>query len=407
MITSYIIYSLYGKTLNIIIYSHLLKYISTIYKLYLRLSLAALSFLLLPANSRAQTGLLTDDKTSSGLILQTMDSIYNLNFPAARKIIPEIEKRLPEHPGLFLLKAFLTGQEHVPLKSGTKAYGEFEELLQRTLEISEKLLDKNKNDVEGIFFSLAAHGYLAQLYADNNKNLKAAGQAKDAYDFIKAGFGLTGSFPDFYFPCGLYNYYRVAYPELHPYYKTVVWLFREGDKKSGIEMLKKGAAKGLFTKTESLSYLGHIFLRYENKPLESLPYNEKLVRSYPRNLTFSLIYVENLLKLKKCYQARPYIDRLRKSDKAYFQYAGEIFYGCYLLTALSDLHGALNAYNRAEKIAARENIRNPHFDSILYLGLGRINKKMGNANTAKSFFEKALESAVFPAQKIEAKAFLE
>ncbi len=211
-----------------------MKYISTIYKLHLRLSLAAISFLLLlSAGSRAQTGLLTDDKTSSGLILQTMDSIYNLNFPAARKIIPEIEKRLPEHPGLFLLKAFLTGQEHVPLKNGTKAYGEFEEFLQRTLEISEKLLDKNKNDVEGIFFSLAAHGYLAQLYADNNKNLKAAGQAKDAYDFIKAGFDLTGSFPDFYFPCGLYNYYRVAYPELHPYYKTVVWFFWEGDKKAG------------------------------------------------------------------------------------------------------------------------------------------------------------------------------
>ncbi len=353
----------------------------------------------------AQTPLL-NDKVTSRLILQAMDSIYDLNFAAAGSIMEKIGKRIPGNPGFFLLQAFLIGQKDIPLRSGTAAYDQFEGLLQRTIEESTKLLDKNEDDVEGIFFSLAAHGYLALLYADNDKELKAAGEAKDAYDFIKLGFDLTGSFPDFYFYCGLYNYYREAYPKLHPYYKAVVWLFREGDKDLGLEMLKKGSETALFTRTEDLSYLGYIYLRYENDPKQALTYNEKLVRKYPHNLIYRVMYVENLLALKKCHQAYSSTDILRKSDKPYFQYIGEIFYGNYLETALSDLNGALNAYRIAKKIAGQNRVYDPHFDSILNLGLGRINKKMGNTKTATDYFRKAYEKAVYPAQKAEAESWL-
>ncbi len=383
-----------------------MKYISFSYR-----TVTAILFLLLflstiiPREINAQTTLLNDKETSR-LILQALDSAYARNFSSARQLAREIGKRIPDNPGIFLLKAFLIGQEHMPLLSGTAPYEQFETFLNRTIKESEKLLNKNENDVEGIFFSLAAHGYLAQLYADNDKNLKAAGEAQDAYDFINLGFKLTGIFPDFYFPCGLYDYYREAYPEVHPYYKAVVWLFRKGDKKLGIEMLKKGAETALFTKTENLIYLGHIYLRYEDDPEGSLPYTEKLVRLYPHNLVFTIIYVENLLSLKRCYQACPYIDRLKTSEKPYFKFVGEIFYGHYLETALSDLNGALNAYKIAQKIAGEDNIHIPHFESMLYLGMGRANKKMGNAQTATDFFRKASETAVYPAQKAEAESYL-
>lgn len=336
-----------------------------------------------------------------------MDSIYNLNFPFANDIVNQIEQRISQHPGVFLLRAFLVSQEYVPLREGTNEYNEFVHYLVRSLEESNKFLEKNDKDVEGIFFNMAAHSYLTQLYAGNGNNLKAAGEAKNAYNYIKPGFDLIDKFPDFYFPSGLYNYYREEYPEIHPYFKAVVWLFRSGDKQLGLEMLKKGTENALFTRTESLFYLGHIYLRYENKPQMSLPYAEKLIHFYPRNLIFNILYVENLLRIKNYFKALPYIKLLRNSDKAFFRYTGEIFYGIYLEKTINDMKGAIDAYRRAENIAGEKEIRKPHFDSMLYLGLGRVNKKMGNSETATDFFRKAAQTAEFNAQKEEAAHYLE
>jgi len=379
--------------------------ISISHFLYISLSGIILLISLFPVRVFGQTRLL-DDKETSLLILQAMDSTYNLNFEAAEQLTAKIEKRIPQHPAVFLLKAFQVNVKHIPLREGSPYYDQFVLLLRLSIEESEKLLEKDKDDVEGIFFSMASHGYLAQLYADNGKNMKALGEAKSAYSFIKIGFDLIDLYPEFYFSSGLFNYYREKYPEVHPYFKTVVWFFRSGDKKLGIEMLKKGAESAIFTRTECLTYLLHIYLRYENQPTQSIKYAKILINLYPRDLIYTTMYVENLVRLKQYYKAIPDINRLKNSDKAFFRYIGEIFYGNYLEIALYDMKGALDVYTRADKIANDEHTRTPHYDSILFLGLGRVNKKMGEGQIALSYFKKAAKSAEYSAQMDEAEYYL-
>lgn len=366
----------------------------------------ALSVSLLSVRGYGQSKLL-DDKETSRLILQAMDSTYNLNFEAAERLTEKIEKRIPKHPAIYLLKAFQVNVRHVPLREGSLYYDQFEQLLWLSIEESEKLLKKNENDVEGIFFSMATHGYLAQLYADNGKNMKAFSEAKSAYSYVKLGFDLVDLYPEFYFSSGLFNYYREKYPEVHPYFKTVVWFFRSGDKSQGLEMLKKGAENAIFTRTECLTYLLHIYLRYENKPELSLPYAKILINLYPRDLIYTAMYVENLVRMKRYYTALPDINKLRNSNKSFFRYIGEIFYGNYLEAVRLNMEDALVAYSRADKIANDKHTRTPHYDSILFLGFGRIKKKMGEEKAAVGFFKKAARSAEYSAQMDEAAYYLE
>ena len=53
------------------------------------------------------------------------------------------------------------------------------------------------------FSALTAHSYLASLYNNKSESLKAVGESKKAYNYLRDGFVLIGKNPDFYFTTGL------------------------------------------------------------------------------------------------------------------------------------------------------------------------------------------------------------
>jgi hypothetical protein len=347
------------------------------------------------------------DPTSLQMVNDALQYIYNLEYEKAEPIIHALEDRIGEHPGFPLLQAVYTNWKYRPLKEGTEGYKNFELYLNRALERSQQIIENDKNDVEGIFFSLASYGFLAQMYADTGYNMKALGAAKNAYHYIKMGFDLTEEYPEFYFPSGIYNYYRERYPEENPFYKTFMWVFKEGDKDLGLQMLKTGVEQSVFTKAECLTYLCHIYLRYEDKPELSIEYANQLTSLYPKNLNFIALTAEGLIRMNKYTEIMTYIDQLRESDNEYYQYIGEIFYGIYLERSLKDMSGATAAFNRAQGISESKEINLLHYDSMLLLGLGRVNQKMGNESTAHGYFKLAAKYAEYGIVRDEAKSYLD
>ena len=341
------------------------------------------------------------------LVHQAIDSIYNLNFEAADPVIAKLNQRIPDYPGVSLLEAFYDYWKYRPIKSGTPAFKQFEKHLERTLELSDKLFEKNEDDVEATFFSLAAHAYLAQLYAENHIDLKALGEAKSAYGYIKKGFGLLDKFPEFYFPCGIYDYYRVKYPEEHPFFKPFVWFFRDGDKEKGIELLKKGAQFGLFTKAECLTYLFHIYMRYENKPALSVQYCRKLNELYPNNLNYIALNIENEIYLNDFASMWPQIEKLLSSDKAHYHYVGEVYKGIYYEKYMHDFTIAKQAYLTAKDIITKTDVGTDHEASLLYLGLGRVQKMSGDSSAAKDSFKHSVKLAEYGFVRDEANRYLD
>lgn len=109
----------------------------------------------------------------------------------------------------------------------------------------------------------SAEALLAKLDSFNKSNLGAAGHVKNAYQSIKRCTQYQQQYSDFYLVSGLYNYHRQEYPQIHPFYKTVVWVIRAGNKELGMRQLAMAAQQSLFSKAEAGVYLGHILLDYE------------------------------------------------------------------------------------------------------------------------------------------------
>jgi len=337
---------------------------------------------------------------------QAIDSVYNLNFEAADIIIEELEKDLGDYPGVFLLKAFYVGWKNRPIKKEHESYLKFKSYLLKGIEKSEEMLKIDEAYVDASFYLMACHAYLAELYVNNGQNFKALGEAKSAYKYIKIGFEHTEENPEFYFSSGIYNYYREKYPEENPFYKSFIWFFRSGDKDKGIDMLKKGSLSAIFTRAECYTYLFHINLRYEDNPATAIYYSTLLKNKYPNNLLYISNYIENSIRLKKYDEIYPYIERLLISDNDYYKYLGLIFHGIYLEKKEVNLKKAITQYQIADKLGDMDEIRVPHYDSILFLGLGRINKSLGNTELGNEYLKKSVKAAEYIAYRKDAEELL-
>jgi len=324
-----------------------------------------------------------------------IDHIYNLEFTKANSMIIQLERALDEEPALYLLRAFYTYWKDKPLKKGNPDYDQFERYLEKTLELSNAILDQNEEDEEASFFKMAAHAYLALLYLENGENLKSVGEAKVAYDYVIDGFELVDKYPEYYFPCGIYNYYREKYPEEHPLFKSLVWVFRSGDMEEGLQMLNKGARQAVFTRVECLNYLAHIHLHYEGNYGTSIKYGRQLYQKYPNNPTFIALLSEAYMRQHQYSLAKPLNTALMESEVEYYVYVGHVLHGIYLEKHERKHQSAMQYLRRADALGARLDMRSPHFDSQLYFCMGRIYYESSNKEQARDHFKKALREVEY------------
>ena len=336
-----------------------------------------------------------------------IDSIYNLNFEAADSIIADLDKDLGDYPGVLLLKGFYVHWKYRPIKKEHQSFELFESYLLKGIEKSKELLKDDDTNIEGSFFLMACHAFLAELYVNNGQNFSALGEAKSAYKFIKLGFKYADVNPEFYFSSGIYNYYREKYPQENPFYKSFLWFFRSGDMEKGLSQLKLGAEKAVFTKAECFTYLYHIYLRYENKPQNAIGYAKLLIEKYPRNMHYVSNYIENKIRLEEYEGLLPEINRLLESERIYYKYLGEIYYGVYLEMQDQNTSEALRHYKLADQHGDQDEVRIPHYDSILFLGLGRLNKQLGNVELGNQYLKKSIKEAEYIAYRQDAEILLD
>jgi len=335
----------------------------------------------------------------------TLKLLYNQEYDSAECIISQLEKNMTDYPGLHLLKAYACNIQYGPLNESNEHYAAFLRSVDSTMLLAGRWLQNNPESNEAMFFVLSIHAMLARLHVDSGHSWKAILQAKKAYRYVTKVMDRVDAFPEFNLYCGIYNYYREKYPEENAYVKPVLWFFKNGSKEEGLQMLKKGSAFGLFTKVECLTYLYHINFRYEFEPEGSIDYAYKLHQLYPNNRSFAALLVENLLFMGELCNSKVLIDSVLVSNNPYHQYIGHVY-----LAIHHELQGKTKeseaVYNAALKLAKEKEIATPHYQSMCYLGLGRIQLSTGMIDEAKSYLKLAEKTSEYGFIRDRAKEIL-
>ena len=356
---------------------------------------AILMILILCLNSSSLHGQLLKDSSSINLIKRGIDYVYNFQFSNAEKIAEDLKKSFPGHPLTYLYKGMMTYWKNYPLISTSEARNSFEEDMRKCIEVCEK--NQNHSDeAEILLTNLCARGLLLLFYTDNDLSFEVFPIAASTYQCIRKSFDFTSVYSDFFFFTGVYNYFREAYPEAHPVYKTLAFLFPRGSKVKGLEDLKTVAANSIILKAESYSFLAEIFLSFENNYQQATFYSKSLHAIYPDNPQYLANYIKNLLLIKHYNEAETEIassDAYLKNN--FFQAQVTIFKGILQEKKYHNKTQAQQLYLKGIRDISVFRSYGDEYAAYAYFGLSRISGQNGDPDTEKTYRKLALKLADF------------
>lgn len=335
-----------------------------------------------------------NDSNSIRLIKKGIDYVYDFQFTNATKVGSELKRLYPEHPINNLFRGLITYWENYPLISTSEARESFVSDMRRCIEIC----DKNKNssnEAELLLLNLCARGLLLLYYTDNDLSFEVFPIASSTYQCIRKSFSFTARYIDLYFFTGIYNYYREAYPDAHPVYKTLAFLFPKGSKVKGLADLQIVSEKSILMKAESYTFLTDIFMYFENNLQRATYYSKSLHSIYPYNPRYLGTYIKNLLLMKKYDEAEKEIETSGSIKNDFFQAQILIFKGILQEKKYHNLEKAEEYYNKGiRNISVFRNFGN-EYSAYAYFGLSRISDVNGDAANKKSYRKLAVKLAEF------------
>ncbi len=363
-----------------------------------------ITFLLLLIFSEvALSQAVTDDLWARQKIRTALDDIYNQKFVLSPEIEVQLQKKYPNHPINPMLKALRLFWSGFPVQYSVKNFDEYAEQLNLCYELADKLPQKGTAIPESIFFKALSKMMLAKFHADNKEITAAIWAAKDAYSLIKESVKWKEKYPEFLFITGLYNYYRVSYPEKNPGYKPFMSLFMDGDKELGLNELEISAQKSLFCNTDAKLFLTFILQHNEGKPMEALNHIKSINEKFPNNYFYTILYCENLLTNHKYDDALFFTEKLTDHRSAYARAVGKV-----LDTWAKEQTGLNPEACRVLYVDALKELESyskvtSSFQGYAFLGIGRCYFKEHNYSEGVKALDRAIEVSQNPYIRREVK----
>jgi hypothetical protein len=334
------------------------------------------------------------DSASVELVKKGIDYIYNFDFQNAEKINSELRNLFPGQPITFLYKGMMSYWENYPLTPASGASSSFVADMRKSIDLCDK--DKNKeNEAEILLLNLCARGLLLLYYTENDMSFEVFPIASSTYQCIRRSFGFTSSYKDLYFFTGIYNYYREAYPEAHPVYKTLAFLFPKGSKETGIADLQRVAKSSILMKAEAYTFLNDIYLSFENDYEKAVFFSSSLHDLYPNNPEFHGTYIKNLLLVKKYDEAEKEIIAASGIRNAFFQAQLAIFNGILQEKRYKNPEKAEELYTKGIRNIAPFRDFGYEYAAYGYFGLSRIAGLKGKTDDQKNYRKLAMKIADF------------
>ncbi len=329
---------------------------------------------------------------------EAINAMYNFEFEKAYNHFNYLQKKYPWHPLPYLLKGLNFWWQIVPNPMNKIWDNNFLAYMDTTIYLANRIKE-NYNKIEGAFFLAIAYAFEGRLYADRREYRKATIAGAQALKYLKVCKGHETYSIELLFGTGLFNYYAEWIREEYPLLRPLMIFFSKGDKKKGIQQLKKVASLSFYSRTEAQYYLMQI-LAIEKKDIESaIQISAYLNKEFPNNAYFHRYYTRVLYqagqysKMEKV--ANEMLLRVENMQVGYEANSGR--YACFYLGHWNELRKnyalAKKYYEKGLVFSEKANAttKGYYFYSLLHLGI--IAEKEGNINLAKIHYKQVKKKA--------------
>jgi tetratricopeptide (TPR) repeat protein len=215
-----------------------------------------------------------------------VDFIYTLQFDSAKSEFDQLIKIKPDHPSGHFFLAMVEWWKILIDLNNKENDDNFYSLIEKVIQLCDKKLDKNPDDVTALFFKGGAIGFRGRLRVHREEWLPAANDGRLAIPIVHQAYKLEPNNVDILLGMGIYNYYRDVIPDEYPFVKPFVIFFPSGDKMLGMQQLRQASEKARYASVEATYFLIQILSNYEKKFSQALPLALNLYKKYPNNPVF-------------------------------------------------------------------------------------------------------------------------
>lgn len=215
-----------------------------------------------------------------------IEYIYNLSFDSARAEFRDVIKVKPDHPAGYFFLATVEWWNILIDLNNTSRDEHFYSMLDNVVDVCDKRLDKDEDDIAALFFKGGALGFQGRLHGNREDWVKAANAGRQALPIVQDAYKLAPENYDILLGIGIYNYYADVVPEKYPFVKPLMIFFPKGDKKKGIEQVRKASERATYANVEATYFLLQLLQNYEGRYAEALALALRLHERFPRNPVF-------------------------------------------------------------------------------------------------------------------------
>ena len=354
------------------------------------------------------------DSSIDARVQRGINDIYNIEFAKADKEFDEVIRLMPDHPAGYFFQAMTQWWRILSNFEDESHDKEFLGALDKVVNMCEKRLDKDENDVTALFYKGGAVGFEGRLRANRGSWLAAANDGLVALPAIRKAFKLDPTNSDVLLGMGIYNYYADVIPGQYPIIKPVMIFLPGGDKKKGLEQLEIAAQKARYAKVEAMYFLLQTYFSYERQFVRALEIAQQLHNKYPRNPLFHRMYGRCYVSMG--YWAEAYRvfseveEKYRTHQAGYDAYDGrEAYYyiGRHLFL-IGRFEESMQNLLRCDEICRRVDKGSPSgFMSMANLMMGMIYDVQKKRGSALAQYQKVLDMKEFENTHKEARRYTE
>ena len=372
------------------------------------------AFLLLFLISSPAKGQWIEDPAVDARVQRGIDCIYNIEFEKADKEFEEVVRLAPDHPAGHFFQAMTEWWRILSNFDDESRDKGFYAMLDKVIDICEKRLDKNENDVTALFFKGGSVGFRGRLRANRGAWLLAANDGLVALPAVRKANKLEPANYDVLLGMGIYNYYADVVPSQYPVVKPLMIFLPSGEKKKGLEQLELAARKARYAKVEATYFLLQTYFSYEKQYVRALELARELHSKYPKNPLFHRMYGRCYVSLGYWAEAfnifNEVEERYRNHQAGYDDYdAREAYYYIgrhYFL--VSQFEESLKNLYRCDEISRKtDKSGSSGFMSMANLTIGMIYDLQKKRGSALAQYQKVLNMKEYENTYKEARRFME
>lgn len=327
-----------------------------------------------------------------------INNMYNFKFDQAERDFRWLKFQYPEHPLPYFLLGLSEWWKIVPNIDDEQYDERCLAYMDSTIELAEKMYDKDEDNVEAAFFLAGAYAFEGRLYSERSQWRKATLAGKNALKYLKRGEGSDLS-PEFLFGEALYNYYVEWVPENYPALKPIFWFFSKGDKLLGIKQLGKVANNAFYTRTEAQYFLMRIYSE-ENEAEKAYELAKYMSTTFPDNAYFERYLARMAYTMGQLGETEQVsLSILNKIDQHMPGYEGTSgryasFYLGYIYQALyRDNQKAKQYFQRAVTFSEQTKALDSGYYLLSLVALARMADKEADYEQATSYYKIILDNS--------------